>query len=75
MRAGSAPSPTFALRLRGHLQRLDAVEIESLCLDHFPDVYDKFARGLRRDEMLNLLLDHCRRKPEEAARLAALFER
>jgi len=60
--------------LRVRLQRLDAVEIESLCLDHFPEVYDKFGRGLRRDEMINLLLDHCRRNPGDAARLAALLK-
>jgi hypothetical protein len=58
--------------LRARLQRLDAVEIEGLCLDHFPAVYDKFGRGQRRDEMINLLLDHCRRNPEDGARLADL---
>ena len=68
------PSPTAdTAALRARLGRLDAVEIESLCLDHFPDVYDKFGRGQRRDEMINLLLDHCRRNPEDAARLAALL--
>lgn len=59
--------------LRARLQRLDAVDIESLCLDHFPAVYDKFARGLQRPEMINLLLDHCRRNPEAAARLVQLL--
>lgn len=59
--------------LRARLQRLDAVDIESLCLDHFPAVYDKFTRGLQRGEMINLLLDHCRRNPEAAARLAQLL--
>lgn len=58
--------------LRARLQRLDAVEIESLCLDHFPEVYDKFSRGLQRGEMINLLLDHCRRHPDDGARLAKL---
>ncbi len=64
--------PTLAT-LRVRLRRLDSVEIESLCLDHFPVVYDKFARGLQRGEMLNLLLDHCRRNPEEGTRLARLL--
>lgn len=78
--AGSLPAaettPLLELAsLRARLQRLDAVEIESLCLDHFPAVYDKFARGLQRGEMLNLLLDHCRRNPAEAVRLAALLRR
>lgn len=60
--------------LRRRLRRLDSVQIESLCLDHFPQVYDKFGRGLRRDEMMNLLLDHCRRHPEDAPRLDALLK-
>ncbi|HRU95118.1 MAG TPA: hypothetical protein P5195_07820, partial [Anaerolineae bacterium] len=63
----------FFAALRTRLQRLDAVEIETLCLDHFPAVYDKFSRGMRRDEMINLLLDHCRRNPEELARLKKLL--
>jgi hypothetical protein len=69
----TASPTTDTAALRARLQRLDAVEIEGLCLDHFPAVYDKFGRGQRRDEMINLLLDHCRRNPEDGARLAALL--
>jgi len=68
-----AASPGDIPSLRARLQRLDAVGIESLCLDYFPAVYDKFARGLQRGEMINLLLDHCRRNPDAAARLEALL--
>ncbi len=71
-----APLPTEAVdltALRALVQRLDVIEIESLCLDHFPAVYDKFGRGLQRGEMVNLLLDHVRRRPEEAPRLAGLL--
>ena len=68
----AAVSPVDVPALRARLQRLDAVEIESLCLDHFPVVYDKFTRGLQRGEMINLLLDHCRRNPDDAVRLAKL---
>lgn len=71
--ATSVPVPvatsTDLKALRARLQRLDSVEIETLCLDHFPAVYDKFSRGLQRGEMINLLLDYCRRNPEEAAKL------
>jgi hypothetical protein len=59
--------------LRARLQRFDAVEIQSLCLDHFSQVYDKFGPDQRRDQMINLLLDNCRRNPEDAARLADLL--
>lgn len=59
--------------LRARLRRLDTVELEALCLDYFSTVYDKFSRGLRRDEMINLLLEHCYRNPGEAARLDALL--
>jgi hypothetical protein len=31
-------------------------------MDNFPRVYNKFSRGLRRDEMINLLLSDCRRR-------------
>jgi hypothetical protein len=68
------PTPSVDLPvLRQGLARYDAVEIESLCLDHFPAVYDKLSRGLQRGEMINLLLDYCRRIPEAAARLAVLL--
>jgi hypothetical protein len=66
--------PSRVAVLRQRLHRLDSVEIESLCLDHFPSVYDKFNRGLRRDEMINLLLDHCRRNSQDAERLKALLQ-
>ncbi len=70
-----APTPgTDTAALHARLQRKDAVEIESLCLDYFPEIYDKFGRGLRRDEMVNLLLDHCRRNPDDAARLAGVLK-
>ncbi len=59
--------------LRARLGRLDDVQIEALCLDHFPTVYDQLGRGQRRDEKMTLLLDHCRRNPEDAARLAKLL--
>lgn len=59
--------------LRRQLDRLDDPEIDTLCLDHFPDIYDKFGRGMRRDEKINLLLDHCRRRATECARLADIL--
>ncbi len=58
------PMPSLALTLREQLNRLDDIQIEALALDTFPSVYDKFSRGLRRDEKVNLLLEHCRFNPE-----------
>ena len=60
--------------LRGRLNAVfDDVQTDAFCLDHFPAVYDKFGHGMRRDEKLTLLLDHCRRAPEELVRLSALL--
>ena len=47
--------------------------LDALCLDHFPEVYDTFGRGMRRDEKVNLLLDYCRHRPAEDARLSSLL--
>lgn len=55
------------------LQRLDDVELERLCLLHFPSVYGKFGRGQRRDEKILILLEYCYRNPEAAVSLAALL--
>jgi hypothetical protein len=66
------PAPALPVLRRG-LKRLDDVALDALCMDHFPVVYDRFSRGMRRDEKMNLLLDHCRRNPAEGARLAALL--
>lgn len=71
--ASPAVEPVATVILRQLLQRLDDVELDALCLDHFPTVYDRFGRGLRRDEKLNLLLDHCRRNPEDAAQLVKVL--
>jgi len=71
----SAPPPTRGNipDLRKRLGKLDSVDIEALCIDYFPEVQDKFARGQRRDEMINTLLDYCRHNPEEARRLYMLL--
>lgn len=68
----SSTAPTLA-SLRLLLERLDDVQIDTLCLDHFPEVYDRFSRGLRRDEKINMVLDHCRRDPDAATYLADLL--
>ena len=72
--ASSFVEPVATATLRQMLQRLDDVELDALCLDHFPAVYDRFSRGLRRDEKLNLLLDHCQRNHGDADRLVQLLK-
>lgn len=59
--------------LRQHLARFDDVGIDKVCLDYFPEVYDQFSRGMRRDEKINNLLDHCRRHSGAYARLVELL--
>ncbi len=58
-------SPLDLSALRERLGRLDDTQIDTLALDHFPEVYDKFARGLQRGEKITLLLDHVHRNPED----------
>ena len=72
--ATSAGSPTSPAALRPRLQRLNDVQIETLCMDCFPTVYDQFSRGLRRDEKINLLLNYVRHRPAEAVRLMNILE-
>ncbi len=57
-----APPDLSALRLR--LNRFDDLQIEALAIDQFPDIKAKFSEGMRLDAKINLLLDHCRRRPE-----------
>ncbi|MEW5956395.1 MAG: hypothetical protein AB1801_01630 [Chloroflexota bacterium] len=43
--------------------------LDAFCQDYFPTVFDRFSRGMRKDEKINWLLDHCRRKPTGFAQL------
>ncbi|GEM_PF-6408895 len=52
-------------------QQFDDPGFDSFCMDYFPQVFNKFGRGLRLDEKINLLLDYCRRTP---ARSQALLD-
>lgn len=62
-----------ALRRRLN-QRFDDPEFDAFCLEHFPEVYDRFSRGMRKDEKIMLLLDHCRRDRNRYQRLLAALE-
>ena len=70
----SAPIPTVdraALRRRLD-QTFDDPGLDAFCLDYFPEVYDRFGRGMRKDEKMTLLLDHFRRAKDYGPLLAAL---
>jgi hypothetical protein len=60
--------------LRRRLSSLDDPEMDALCLDYFPVVYDRFSRGLRRDEKCTYLLDYCRRDRRRLTLLDHLLE-
>jgi hypothetical protein len=66
-----SPKPELDLGvLRQRINRLfDDVTLTAFCLDNFTEVYDKFSAGMRRDEKITLLLDYCRRDPEQYQRL------
>ncbi len=50
--------------------------LDAFCHDYFYDVYNRFSRGMRKDEKITLLLDHCRRAANgfESLRRAARSE-
>ena len=69
-----APVPAFdraALRRRLD-QTFDDPGLDAFCLDYFPEIYDRFSRGMRKDEKMTLLLDHFRRAKDYGPLLAAL---
>jgi len=49
-------------------------ELEILCSDFFPTVYDQFANGMTKGQKIQLLLDYCRRR-EDFPRLQGELER
>ena len=70
----TSPTPSLGALRRRLNQVFDDPGLDAFCLDHFPRIYDKFSRGMRKDEKINLLLDHCRREPARYQRLLAALE-
>ncbi|MFX1412105.1 MAG: SUMF1/EgtB/PvdO family nonheme iron enzyme, partial [Promethearchaeota archaeon] len=52
----------------------DDPELDAFCLEQFPKVYDKFSRGMRKDEKITLLLDYGRRRPARRQKLLDALE-
>lgn len=71
--------PVAPSRIRDIRHRLnhsfDDPQIDAFLLDYFPDVYDRVSRGMRKDEKLSLLLDHCRRSETRIQYLISCLER
>lgn len=48
--------------------------LDAFCMDFFPKVYDRFSRGMRKDEKITLLLDECRRSPAQRQELVTRLQ-
>ncbi len=61
--------------LRSQLKQMfDDPELDAFCMDNYPKIYDKFGRGMDRNEKINLLLDYCRRLPKGYEQLLIALE-
>ncbi len=71
-----APGPALTIDRAALRRRLDQTfddpGLDAFCLDYFPEIYDRFSRGMRKDEKMTLLLDHFRRAKDYGPLLAAL---
>jgi len=52
----------------------DDPSLDAFCLDHYPQVYGQFSRGMRKDEKITLLLDYCGRQPNGYEDLQAVLQ-
>jgi hypothetical protein len=53
----------------------DDVGLIALCLDEFPKLYNSLGRGLRKDEIINVIIDYFQRRKDFTPLLAAVKER
>lgn len=53
-------------------KRFNDPELNALCADYFPDVYDDFTDGMRKSQKVQLLLDHCQNQQRWTYLMAAL---
>ncbi len=44
------------------VEALSDSDLQTLCFDHFPEVYDRFTSSMTRDAKILQLLDHCKRR-------------
>ncbi|HXK41536.1 MAG TPA: hypothetical protein PKV82_01750 [Anaerolineae bacterium] len=58
-------------KLNELLIKLDDTQFETFLLIYCPVVYDKKSSGMRRDEKIHLLLEHCHYNPEKTQNIIA----
>lgn len=63
-----SPNEPTKAELRQQMEKLlpDSASFESFCIDHFPEVYRRYTRGMDRVEQTNLLLQQA--DPQDLAR-------
>lgn len=66
------PQPTTA-NVRQHLAQMHEDEFNAFCQDHFEEVSQSLSAGMTQTARINYLLDFCRRKPNQWAKLIGLL--
>ena len=65
----NAPSYDIAAIRRLLMFVFDDPGLDAFCQEHFLDIYDLFSRGMRMDEKITTVVDHCRRRVDYLDRL------
>ena len=73
-RCGAQPTPNLGIIRQQLNQAFDDPGLDAFCQDYFGEVYNRFGRGLRKDEKITLLLDHCRRVPARYRKLLSALK-
>jgi hypothetical protein len=67
--------PMTTRQMRQHLKKyFDDPQLNELCMDYFPEVYNRFSVGMRKDSKITLLLDYCRRVDAREEQLQKALE-
>jgi AAA+ ATPase superfamily predicted ATPase len=73
--SSSAETPNLRAIRRLLSQAFDDVALTNFTLDYFPEVFDRFSRGMRKDEQINLLLDYTRRNSRQFDHLLSVLKK
>lgn len=72
--SSSAEIPNLHAIRRLLNQAFDDVALTNFTFDYFPEVFDRYSRGMRKDEKINLLLDYIRRNSEQLNHLRSVLK-